>query len=149
MSEVMMPKTIKWLRGLSIAQVAISVLGIVTFTWLATLDHTTLVGFWKGFSNGVNGGPITPEDAGALSAAPLVVLICAVLILVAVKKRSKGFWYAGVIVLGLVILSALAQVSIPPLLPLVIFVLAIVPSSREYIGVSKKRREAKKETETK
>jgi len=140
MSETTIPKTIAWLRGLSIFQVVVSVFGVAIFIWLATLDHSTLTGFWKGFSNGVNGGPVTPEDAGALSFMPIMGFVGGLFMLAAVKKRSKGFWYAGVIFFGLIVLSALGQASIPPLFPLAIFVLALVPASREYIGISKKEK---------
>lgn len=88
----------KWIRGLAIVQMLLSISFVALLLWAVSADPTGEFarGFVAGASEAVGSdGPLTYEDVGYVSFGPILYFLLSLIALIALKKGTTGWMKAG------------------------------------------------------
>ncbi len=131
------PKTIQWTKITLGINILFCLAVVYLFIWMVGFEPTSE------FARGVKAGFTQKfpfynyEVAGKLSALPVLNIIISILVLIGIKKRTKGWGIASLVMLGFMILLSCANFGFP-IFTLIAFILLLLHPSRIFFNLGNK-----------
>ncbi len=129
-------KSIKWLYGLAIFQLILSMLFIFILIYIAA--EIPADAFWQGFINALDSNFYELnkaerfELAGMYSAGPFLFAFTSIFVILSVRNRTKRSYYLALFFLIFSTLTGIASLTMPPVI-VIMLILMGVPEVKHYL----------------
>ena len=129
-------RSIKWLYGLAIFQLTLSMLFIFILIYIAA--EIPADDFWQGFINALDANFYNLnkaerfELAGMYSAGPFLFSFASIFVILSVRNRTKRSYYLALFFLIFSTLTGIASLTMPPVI-VIMLILMGVPEVKHYL----------------